>query len=621
MKSAHKSLREMIPIIAILSLLGLACVVESEGEPGDGDGDGTTHYGDGDGGGGGIGDGGDGDGGGGGGELPDPSSCIDLSGSDVNGGATLDGCYNVSTILTIDDGHLTIAAGTTIYFDDDRGLRVSDDGSISAEGTTNEPVHLLGLESEKGFWRGIEIRTGSSDNQLDHLVLEHAGSSPWRTSVTYAQGGIYFRDSGQSTITNSEFRHIEGGAIVAGGGGNPLVSSTHFESNDTPFKMRASKMSGLDSNLTFSNNENEVIYVYGGDLAGDVTWQGLEIPYEIQTVIEIGSGDSLTIDAGASFLFGTDRGLRIRDDASLTITGTDQQPVHMAGVQAERGYWRGIVYRDTLSEDNRIENLILEHAGNSRWSGSQANTQGGVVLRGSNTRVEVIDSEFRENRYGGITVFNSGAELNVSGSLFEDNEYPLQLRSNHVAGITSDNAFPNNDGNVVLVSGSGGVSRDATWNALEIPIERTGNFTVSADLIISPGTTILFQHNAGITIQEGTLNAIGTNSDPIVFEGVEDLQGFWRGLYFRDTETTDNQLAHVEIHDAGGEQWNRWETTQASVVARNARVEINDALITNSGGHALGAVDDGTIAGCANMTYENIAHADDSASHSDSSAC
>ncbi len=537
-------------------------------------------------------------------------TCTELSQADINGGVTLDDeCYVVHGTPTVSDGQLVIAAGTTVYFGDEAGIEIQSDGSLTAEGTSDDPVYLLGLEEEPGYWMGLRFRSNSADNRLEHVELEHAGHSRWHSTSQVTRGGVVFQGSARLAISDSIFRHNQFAGVSAEVTGRSFsVESTNFESNETPLVISAGNMEGLAPDLTFSDNENEVVRVVRGDIVDDTTWPALEVPFQVRSTITVEDDAALTIDAGASFIFDLHEGLAIEDNATIAIEGTDQEPVHMAGTESTPGHWLGIALRNTVSTDNRIENLVLEHAGSERWHSTSELAEGGLVVRDSDVRLEVVDSEFRNNRFAGISLRGSGANVFVSGSTFENNDYPIQARINHVADIDADNEFLGD--NSVLVVGSSDMTRDGTWDALATSIEFTSDPTVTADLTISPGTQLTFRNHAGIEIDGGTISAVGEDTDPIIFSGVESLQGFWKGLRLRNSMTTDNEIGHVEIQHAGSERWHSTTTGADAgiVVQHSSRLELNDTHISDSGGYAIGVPDgDSEITGCSNVTYDNIA--------------
>lgn len=520
-------------------------------------------------------------------------------------------CYIVDRIYSITDGHLHVPAGTTFHFAHEAGLDVGADGSLAADGTEEDPVQFVGLEQESGFWMGLRFRSPSGNNRLEHAVVEHAGADRWHSTADVTRGGVVFQGSARLNVTDSVFRHNLGAAISAEETGRPFgVSASHFEDNEVPFRISAANIAGLASDLTFEDNDADVVRVVRGAITDDAVWRGLEVPYQIQSTVGISNSANLTIEAGASFEFELHTGLTFDDGATISIEGTEQAPVEMRGTEELAGHWRGIAIRNSVSTTNSIEYLVLEDAGSERWHSTAELSEGGLVARNSDVRLEVANSTFRNNRFAGISLPGATADVAVAGSTFEDNDHPLQIRTNHLADIAGDNEFVGDD--PVLVVGDANMTRDGTWSALETTVEFTDRPWIEADLTIEPGARLQFRNHAGLEINEGTISAIGEADDPIVFAGAEQLQGFWRGLRLRHTQTTANELNHVEIHHAGSERWHSTRTgSDAGIVVENSSLlELNNAEFTESGGYAVGIHSGSEVTGCDNVTFDSIAESE-----------
>ncbi|MDQ7947743.1 MAG: hypothetical protein REI78_07765 [Pedobacter sp.] len=96
------------------------------------------------------------------------------------------------------------------------------------------------------------------------------------------------------------------------------------------------------------------------------------------------------------------------------------------------------------------------------------------------------------------------------------------------------------------------IASNTTWNSkLPYLIYKSVTIAKNATLTIEPGTKVLFHGNASMSIK-GTLNAIGTRTDSILFAGdrleklYRDQSGQWNGLHFYP-ESTDSQLHYTII--------------------------------------------------------------------------
>jgi hypothetical protein len=117
------------------------------------------------------------------------------------------------TDRTFVDAALTVAAGTTIQFLQDASLVVDQTGSLTAVGTAAAPIVFTAVSGEEtaGFWKGIEIGSASTANQMDNVAIRYAGAGTWYGGGD-ASGAIHV-NNGTLSISNSEIADITGWGI------------------------------------------------------------------------------------------------------------------------------------------------------------------------------------------------------------------------------------------------------------------------------------------------------------------------------------------------------------------------------------------------------------------------
>lgn len=83
------------------------------------------------------------------------------------------------------------------------------------------------------------------------------------------------------------------------------------------------------------------------------------------------------------------------------------------------------------------------------------------------------------------------------------------------------------------------------------PASPTRKFNVTADLVIEPGTVVLFGQNVVMRIESsGSITAVGNEENRIVLAGERPLKGYWYGLCFSDNR--ESLLDHVDVLFGGG---------------------------------------------------------------------
>ncbi len=115
----------------------------------------------------------------------------------------------------------------------------------------------------------------------------------------------------------------------------------------------------------------------------------------------------------------------------------------------------------------------------------------------------------------------------------------------------------------------------------------TGRTDINAELSIEPGVIVLFKKEADLYIKgNGTLKAIGNETDKIIFRGEQDMKGYWGGLYFH-SDHEGNNLQHCIIENAGNKDRSTPARTAAVIVHNDSRLTMQNTVISKSGGYGI----------------------------------
>ncbi|MFB6283955.1 MAG: hypothetical protein ABEK59_08505 [Halobacteria archaeon] len=284
-------------------------------------------------------------------------------------------------------GDLTIEPGATLRFERDTGLAVKTDGSLKAVGETPEgridPITFSAVKSNKGYWRGIYLQSSKSEkNQLRNVVIEYGGSESYNyadkpANLTLARGSTVdvtdstLRESGGYGFffdPRSELGKFTGNTVTANreGAGRVNAPVVHQLSGDSTFR---------------GNDRDFVEVVIGQDTkftgipsGNSVTWSSLDVPYLMVSGDEgdVGSvrGD-LKIEKGSKLVFSRDTGLSVKKTGSLKAiggSGSTKNSIVFTGESEERGYWLGLNFEGSRSDDNVLKNAVVEYGG-GKFSG------------------------------------------------------------------------------------------------------------------------------------------------------------------------------------------------------------------------------------------------------------
>ncbi|WP_452231863.1 hypothetical protein [Lacinutrix sp. MEBiC02595] len=109
-------------------------------------------------------------------------------------------------------------------------------------------------------------------------------------------------------------------------------------------------------------------------------------------------------------------------------------------------------------------------------------------------------------------------------------------------------------------------------------------YVVYGDLVIEPGVTIQFGTDATIRVySSGSIQALGTAQDQVVFTGEDKIAGSWRGLYIVSGDVK-NKIEHSIIEYAGAVG-----DYGALVLWSDTHLEMNNTTISNSQTYGLHA--------------------------------
>ncbi len=532
-------------------------------------------------------------GGGGGGGTPPPgsASCAAPAAlpTTISSPMTLTaGCYEPTGSVSV-DAALTIDAGVTIlmpagsYFD--IGYP-STPGTLNAQGTAASPIVFEGNvnNAPAGYWVGIEIYSKSYTSTPNAL-----------NDVTVRDGGSYSQDSGDvslyggsATITNSTFQNSSAFGIFADGASTlPGFSANKINGNALgAMEIPAQDMSDLDVATSYLGNTRDIVAVSGIVDHGATTtvhWPGIDVPFYATDSISLNS--PVVVDAG--FVMQADAGQGIYLDVgytgtpgSLNAQGTASKPVVFEGSSGSPGDWVGIeVYTKSTTASPNVLNYTTVADG-----GSYSVDSGNVSLYGGS--VTITNSTFQHSSAFGISADGASTLPGFSANTINGNALgAMEIPAQDMSDLDVATAYNGNTIDVVDVAGTvnHGSTTTVHWPGIDVPFHATDAISLDSPVVVDAG--FVMQMDAGTYVDvgyngtAGRLNAQGTSTDPVVFQGygTSPGPGYWDAInfYTPSTGATPNMLNHTFVMDGGS-------STGDVVVMNSAGATVTNSQIGDS---------------------------------------
>ncbi len=548
--------------------------------------------------------------------TPDPGDCDEFTeiGGDIDSAQTLDGCYDVTSHLDVDNGgHLTIEAGSILRFAEDTELSVWDEGKLTVSGTADAGVVLTGASEVPGFWNGVMVNgTNSTDNALAYTTIEYAGAEAIHHTVENA--GLQLGADTRIAINNSTFQHNDAAGLYARNNTSlPEFANNLLTDNAGGAAIIHANILGLfDGTNSYADNADgeDYVYVNGGDVTSDQMVSAIDVPYFVRDLID-SETSTLEFEAGATMVFSADSALEIWEDARIKAIGTEDAPVTFRGEEPTRGFWQGILLQNSNGIDNEFDYVVLEDAG-SEATHHTADAAGLQLTESA--QIAITNSTFRNNATYGLSARN---QVNIrefaSNTLTENTEGAAYVNPNIIGAMDTDSSYTGNDEDFVFVNG-GTITVDQTVDMLDVPyFFREEVDSDSAIIEIGAGATLTFGANAGLEIwDDARLIAIGTADAKITFNGEEPTPGYWKGVMYNSSNGVDNELDHVIIADAGGEGLHHTVGNANLQLGGSdpTQITINNLEISNGASFGIYTRDNVTLNGCSGVTFDSNAEAD-----------
>lgn len=296
--------------------------------------------------------------------------------------------------------------------------------------------------------------------------------------------------------------------------------------------------------------------------------------------LTIQPGTTIKFDAGA---------LLVVDGGVLKAQGTEKKPIVLTGEEAVPGYWQGLVFYKAPSSQNHLSHVTVEYAGGAKYVWADA--PAGVVLTGDTaqpSRVTIEHSTLRHSAGYGIFLGPTSLLPDFQGNTLTANvEGAAYVHPASAGLLATGNVYTGNTKDRVRIK-AGDVKTDVAVQAIGVRFE-SGSISVKEErLSFAPGVEVAFEAGAELYVDGGKLSAVGTGEAPVVFTGVEQSRGFWKGIVFYKSASTENALEHAVVEYAGGAK-DVWANAAANLVLSHdtSRVRVSNTRLQHGAGYGL----------------------------------
>ena len=474
---------------------------------------------------------------------------------------------NPNATLTINSGiDVNGTSGEPVAFTSIKDDAWGGDTNNDDDGSTPEP----------GDWFGIVCSYTSEDapgnGDFDYCHIRYAGdsSSNFDSALYFAQsanavfrhGHVDYSETRglrayqcSPVITNNSFiGNFQNGVFISGGDSEPIINDNIFNDNQHYASwINGCRLVSYSGNTGSGNLHNG--FAVRGNIYGNVVWTHPDnsFPFILNSTTTVHAGASLTLPAGT--IIKADNSSELYCYGTLDVNGTAGNMVVITSIHDDTfggdtdgaetdpapGDWYGI-YLNGINENQgagTFDYCRIRYGGNT-YGNPDAN-----VFFYYSDECHFYDGWIEySSRYG---IRGYGCDFNVARSIIDYNQsYGIYASGTNTHPYIEDCAFHYNDDYAALLNGtnlysyegfsgygngingfglSGNVIGNVTWtqSSPNFPFVVNTTLTVPRNHVLNlpPGTTLKVGDGIEITAY-GTINAIGTEAEPIAITSLSD---------------------------------------------------------------------------------------------------
>ncbi|NPA36740.1 MAG: T9SS type A sorting domain-containing protein [Chlorobi bacterium] len=488
--------------------------------------------------------------------------------------------YIVTGNITVDAGvTLTIESGTTVQFDANTYIQVY--GTLNANGAT----FTANGSTTPGYWDGIYVgyiwNTNIGEVTLDGCTIEYAQS-------------IYARKGTLTITNNSVLNNFSRYGVEIQSEGILNIDNTAIQNCLYPVCFTGDGNMVPGENVSLTGNTNDYVYLNLRDITKTVNFEDAGIPYYFAGELRVTETGEMKASAGVVFL-GT-QSAYINVYGKFKVQGSVTDSVTFGKVDSE-SYWKGITFYDSSVDTACFINYAkFSNASysyyrtydiqNSALSIEESSPQfSNCVFSGNNYNVVITgrsfpvftDCSFGESVVVGHNVSNINIDMNAE-PVFNNCSIAFNEQEGRAIGIIGATVYDDSHFKQIAFNGYD-----------KLPYVLFGNVTIqdTATLTLDPGLVFKCSDNDYYILANGVLEAVGTETEPIIFTHINDDNYGTPGDTYNDGSTTINHSSsgRLLIRSSGTSHLEYWKILYAgySNSYNNYAVEItNNNVLKNS---------------------------------------
>ncbi|MBB3699403.1 PKD domain-containing protein [Flammeovirga yaeyamensis] len=501
--------------------------------------------------------------------------------------------------------NLTIEAGVKIVFVSESGIDVTSSAYLKAIGTAQEPIILTGVNQLVGAWKGLNIQSNNSNNILDYVEIDYAGQKGF--DGANHKTNIMINDQSSISISNSKLTNGGGyGLYLREKTSNLTIFSNNIITlNATAVSAQFHHFHFFDETSDYTGNTND--YIEGMWSAThsdeDMTWNAINVPYKLAENIEVIESD-IIIAAGTTIIGSNESGLQILAGGSLNAVGTASDIIIFRGEESLSGKWRGLSFHSN-STNNELTYVEISDAGQKGFDGG--NEKANIMVDGDGRLKMTHTKSYNSAGYGLFTRTLTSVLVDFADNTLTENFAPVMTQVNHYHYFDNGSDYTGNTKDYIDSYWSGDETTiNATWQALNVPYLLCDNIEyLASDINVDAGAVFHGRQESGIQVQEdGSLKTNGTSTDEIIFQGDQDVNGYWRGLRYL-SNSSNNVIMHTIIKNGGQKGFDGGNRKANIEVGTSASLTIENSSISKSGDAGIRVQNGGQLSSTRNSFSGN----------------